>query len=162
VALVARGGGVDEELAVVGDAAGGEDLPVDAPAAAVLAVARPGDEEVAAGVHRHGRVDLVAGRGGVDEELAALGHPGGVVALRVDAHAVAVLTGAGPGHGEVAVDRVDRHGGVALVAGSEGVDAELTPLGRAGRVVALGEDAEAAAVLPAAGPGDHEIALRVH
>ena len=54
-ALGAGGEGVDAELVALGDAGGVVALGVDAVAAAVLAVARPGDDEVAVGVHRHRR-----------------------------------------------------------------------------------------------------------
>src|SRR5205823_1123841 len=108
VRLVAGAGGVDAELAADGRAGGGIALAVDAPAAAVLAVARPGDDEVAGAVHRHGGRALVTGGGGVDAELAAQGRAGGGVTLGVDAPAAAVLALTLPNDDEVA-GPVGRH-----------------------------------------------------
>ena len=122
-------------------------LGVDAVVAAVLAVALPGDDEVAGGVHGHGGHGLAVGRVGVDLELAALGDPGGVVPLGVDAVVAAVLVAvAGPGDDEVA-GGVHGHRRGELLAGPEGVDLELAALGDAVVVVPLGVDAVAAAVL---------------
>jgi hypothetical protein len=56
---------------------------------------------------------------------------------------------------------VHRHRGVGLVAGGERVHLELAVLGDAGGVEALGEDAQARAVVEAL-PGDHEVAVGVH
>src|SRR5207247_885597 len=78
VALVARGGDVDWELAAERHAGGGVAAGVDAVAAAVLG-AVPNDDEVAIRVHRHRRHMLVAGGVGVDWELRALRHALGVV-----------------------------------------------------------------------------------
>src|SRR5581483_4691828 len=100
--LVVGGRAVDAELAALGDAGGAVALGVDAPAAAVLSVALPGDDEVAGAVHGHRGRQLVVGGRAVDAELAALGDAGGAVALRVDAPAAAVLVLALPGHDEVA------------------------------------------------------------
>src|SRR5262249_31113820 len=92
VLLVSRGGRIDTELAALGNAGRVIALSVDAPAAAVLAVARPGDHVVAVAVHRDPRALLVAGGGGVNAGLAPLGDAGRVVALGVDAPAAAILT----------------------------------------------------------------------
>src|SRR5205807_799306 len=136
---------------------------VNAPAAAVLAIARPGNQEVAGEpVDRDGGVGLVADGGEVDAELAALRPARGIVHLRLDAPAAAVLAIARPGDDEIAAEPVHRHGGGGLIAGGGGVDAELAPLGRARAAVELPEDAQAAAVLAIARPGDDEIARVVH
>src|SRR5262249_45158310 len=94
-------------------------LGVDAPAAAVLAVAGPSNHEVAQAVHRHGRIGLVARGGGVDLERAALHGAAAVEALGVDAPAAAVLALAGPGD-HVVARQVAGHG--LVVAGSRLLD----------------------------------------
>src|SRR5205807_1943251 len=136
-------------------------LSVDVPAGSVLAVGGPGDQEVAGGVHRDRGPDLVGGRGGVDLELVAPRVAGGVVAAGEDAPAAAVLAVARPGDEEAAI-RIDGHGGQGLVAGGGGVDLELVAQRVAGGVVAAGEDAPAAAVLPVARPRHHERAVPIH
>ena len=69
-ALGAGGVGVDLELAGESSAGAREAAGEDAVARAVLAVALPGDDEVAVGVHRHRRDALVVRGVGVDLELA--------------------------------------------------------------------------------------------
>src|SRR5262249_31197169 len=146
--LVLVGDGVDAELAALGDARGVVALGEDVPAvAAGLDVTLPDDEEAAARTHADDGIGLVALGEGVDAELAALGAARGGVALGVDVPAVAAgLVMALPDDDEV-VGGVHRDGGVHLVILGAGVDAELAALRSAGRVVALGVDAPAAAVL---------------
>src|SRR5205807_10271293 len=70
--LLAVGGvGVDAELAAQRGPGGAEPLGADAVAAAVLAAAVPGDDEVAGRVRRDGRGRLRVGGEGVDPELRA-------------------------------------------------------------------------------------------
>src|SRR5439155_954978 len=145
------GGGTDLELAALGRARRVVPLPVDPKAAAVLALAGPGDDEVAGRVHGYRGDELDIGRGGIDAELAALGHPRRVVPLPVYATAAAVLALAGPGHHEVA-GRVHRHRGEILSIGGGGTDAELAALGHSRRVVPLPVYPKAATVLVLAGP----------
>ena len=119
-----RGVGVDLELGSLGHAGGVITLGIDAVAAAVLAVALPGDDEVAGGIHGHLGKSLIAGGVGVDLEFAALGHAGRVVALGVDAVAAAILAIALPGDDEVA-GGIHGHAGEFLIAGGVRVDLEL-------------------------------------
>src|SRR5262249_61592144 len=92
-------------------------LGVNAPAAAVVVLARPGDDEVPVRVDRDRGELLVVGGGGVDAELAAERVARGVVALGVDPPGLAaILALARPSDDEVAVG-VHRHRGVPLVAG---------------------------------------------
>ncbi|MGL4464381.1 MAG: hypothetical protein ACRC1K_19690 [Planctomycetia bacterium] len=124
--LDVRGGGSDAELAPLRDAGGvvasGDDVQVGT----VRAVAGPGDDEIAVGVQRHARLELKARGESVDAEFASLRRAAGVVALGVDAVAVAVLNAAGPDDDEVSVG-VHRHFRVRLVAAGEGVDEEFVP-----------------------------------
>src|SRR5262249_44261751 len=153
--LVVGGGGVDAELATQSCPRGVVALGVDAPAVAVLAVARPGDGEHAGGMHRDGRRGLVAGGGTVDEEIPAPRASGSVIALAEDTQMISVLVAARPDDDKIAVG-VHRDSRVLLVAGGGAVDAKLaTPRG-SGDVEALSVDAPAIAVLVVAGPGDHE------
>src|SRR5262249_35626595 len=149
--LVVRGGHVDAELAAQGVARGVVAPGVDAPAAAVLVAALPGDDEVAPGVHGDRGAGLVARGGRVDAEVTAPGGARGVVALGVAAPAAAVLVGTLPGGDEVARG-VHGDRGAGLVARGGGVDAELPAQGVARRVVAPGVDAPATAVRVAALP----------
>src|SRR5262249_2909985 len=126
-------------------AVGVEAPRVDAPAAAVLVVARPGDDETTVSRHRHRRVKLVVIRGDVDAELTAQRVAARVVAPRVDAPAAlaivaplavpaggaAILTLAGPRHHEITL-AVHPHGpraaGGGLLLARGGVDQELRVL----------------------------------
>src|SRR5262249_11267985 len=109
VHLVVLGGGADAELAALGHTRGIVALGVNAPAVAVLLLALPGNDEIAAGVHCDSRVELVMVGGGVNAELAADRVAGGVVALGVDTPAVAVLVLARPDHHEIS-GRICRNG----------------------------------------------------
>jgi hypothetical protein len=124
----------------------GEDARAIGISGVVLAEAIPRHDEVAVGVHGHGRQPLIASGEGVDLELGPLGHTRGVEAPGEDALIAAVLAGTLPRHDEVAVG-VHGHGRRLLNARGEVVDLELGPLGRTRSVEALGEDAVAAAVL---------------
>src|SRR5262249_12886613 len=157
--LVARSGGVDAELVAQGDTAGAEPTSVHPPAAAVLVVARPGDDEVTAAVHRDRGIILVVRGVLVDLDLAGQGDPGGGVDAGPDP-----VAGAGvvrPGDDEVAVGG-HRHRGAPLLAGGGDVDEELEALRHPLGVVALGVYAALAAVLAVAGPDDHVVAAGVH
>src|SRR5207247_603558 len=137
----------------------------DVPVVAVLGEALPRDHEVSVGVGGHGRLALVKGGGGVDAELRALCHPGGVVALGIDAVARAVLVRVLPRHDEVSVGvaghagrwRRFRYKETTRSAGSAG--AEVPALRRPCGVVPLGINSAGptAAVLPR----HHEIAVGV-
>ncbi len=72
--LVARGGGIDKELAANAAAVFGIVLGKDTPAIAVLAGALPDDDVAAVAKRRHDRCHLVAGFSRVD--LVLLGHDG--------------------------------------------------------------------------------------
>src|SRR2546421_198677 len=80
--LAAGGEAVDPELAAQRRAGGAVALRVDAAEATVLAVARPGDDEVAGRVRRHRGERLATGGVGVSTELASERRAGGAVALR--------------------------------------------------------------------------------
>src|SRR5207302_1754566 len=89
ILLVPGSGRVDAEFTIDLAAVGGRDnLAVYTPAAAILAVALPGNDDVAAGVHRCGRGRLIARGGGVDLGLATHAIAVPVVALAVDAPTV--------------------------------------------------------------------------
>src|SRR6185503_9241616 len=92
-------------------------------------------------------------------ELGAVGRSAGGVTLRVHAVLRAVLP-ALPGDDEVAVV-VHRHARGALHVAGKRVDLELAALRDARRVVAPRVDAVDRSVLPAAGPGDDEVAHAV-
>src|SRR5205085_6406601 len=98
---------------------------------------------------------------GVDAELGPQPRPGGVVALRVDAVAAAVLEVTGPGDDERTAG-VQRDRRVDLRPGRVRVDLELAALRRSGGAVPLGEDPVAAAVLRRTLPSDDEVPGRVH
>src|SRR5262249_14824582 len=132
VRLVGDGDGIDRELAALGHALGVVAPGEHSFAAAVLAVAGPGDDEVAGGVHGHGWQALVEGGIGVDLEFAALRRTLGVEALAEDPTAVAVLEQAGPDDHEVAVG-VGSHGRLVLVEVGEGVHGEYRSVGSEGR-----------------------------
>src|SRR5262249_16018968 len=134
IELAVRGGGVDAKLTAHGHARRIVALGIDAVAATVLTVARPCDDEITGRPHRQRVKLLMAGRGRIDAELAALRPARRVVALGVNAARPAVLIRAGPGDDKVA-RRVHGDGGPHLVVGCGRVDEELAPLGRAGRVV---------------------------
>src|ERR1051325_2424426 len=85
---------------------------------------RPGDDEIAGGIHGGGGIALVLKRRRVDEELPAHGSAGGVISLPIDAPCAAVGTVAGPEDDEIACG-IDGDGGVGLIVGGDGVDAEF-------------------------------------
>src|SRR5262249_10661116 len=97
------------------------------------------------------------GLGGPGEEDALHVRPALLEALRVDAAAAAVLVQAVPGNGEVA-QRVHAHAVGGLVVPGCGVDADFPAQSGPRGVGARSVNAEAAAVLPLARPGDHEVA----
>jgi len=112
---------------------------VDAVLAAVLAVAGPGDHEVAGRVRRHRRAALGVGGDGVDLELAPQRRPGGAVAAGVDAGAAAVL--AKLDQAMTKSPAASRHRRLILTAGGELVDWNSPPCGTPAELKALGEDA---------------------
>ena len=136
---------------------GRADAPAEAaPAVAVAQEIVPGHDVVALGVDGDA-VQVLAARGeGVDRELGAHAIAGGVVALRADLEPPDVAL---PAHDEPPVgSHADR--GILLAAGKIRVHLELGSRARAGGVVALAEDAVAAAVLGGALPHDDEAAVR--
>jgi hypothetical protein len=159
--LTAGGEAVDPELAICRVARGVVALGEDAISTAVLAITPPHHDEVAVGVHGHGRLLLTVRREAVDLELATCRVARGVVALGEDAVPVAVLAVALPRHDEVAVG-VHGHGRDHLNACREAVDLERGSLRIARGIVALGEDAVLAAVLAVAVPRHDEVAVGVH
>ncbi len=149
---------IDAELAAERRAVGRVALRVHPGAAAILVVGAPGHDEAAALEHRHRRFVLRAGGRGVDAELAAGGRAIGVVALRVDAVAAAVLAVVAPDHHEAAVgERGDL--GLVLLARGRGVHPELGTDRAAVVGVALRVDPPAAAVLAVRGPRRDEAAV---
>src|SRR5262249_18766062 len=118
--LIADGRRVDELLVSQSVAGRVEALGIDPPAAAILVVARPRDDEVARAVKGHRGTLLVAGGGRIDAELVAQGVAVGVELAGIDIPAVAVLEVAWPGDDETPSDerglaRVGRNpGGAAL------------------------------------------------
>src|SRR5262249_27937335 len=150
--LVAGGEGVGLEL-VAQRRAGGAVLPgVHAPAGAVLAVALPDDDEVAARIHGHAGEMLVASRGRVDLELVAARRAVRGEAAGEDAPAIAILTVTRPGDHEVA-QRIHRHARIRLLPGGVALDGELAAEGAAvgGIALAINTPAEVRGV---AGPDD--------
>ena len=115
----------------------------------------PGNDKIAGPVHRYTAQYLIARSRGVDQELAALRHTAGVVALRIDPFATTILSGAAPGDDKVAAG-IHANVRQRLVARRGAIDAKLTALRHTARVVALRIDARAAAVLGRTGPGDDE------
>jgi hypothetical protein len=128
---------------------------------AVLALALPGNDEVAIARHGHRRAELVARGVVVDPELGRLGDAGGIEAPGEDAIAEPSWLGLYQANDEVAVARAC-HGRVVLVARGIDVDLELGSLGDAGPVEAPGEDAKVGAVLVLALPGNDEVAVARH
>src|SRR5262249_16035376 len=100
VHLIAHGRGVDPELTPQRYSSWIVALAVHAPAATVLAIARPGKDRVTRSVHGHGGIHLVADRVGVYLECIAEGGPRLIVALGVDSPAATL---ARPSNYEVAV-----------------------------------------------------------
>ena len=143
--LLAFGRGVDQGLGAEGIAVHVVALGIDAIAGAVLK-RLPGHDVAAVRERSHGRIPLIACGRGADAGLAADGIAIRIVALGIDAVAGAVLAVRRPGH-DVAAVRERGHGRRRLVAGGRGVDAGLAADGIAIRIVALGIDAPAGAVL---------------
>src|SRR5207244_1263770 len=97
VGLVAGRGGVDQGLDAEGRSQEAVPPQVDSPGAGrILAVAGPGDAEVAGPVHGHGGIALVVGGGDIDAELPRQSDTEGRVTPGVDAGAATVLSGARP------------------------------------------------------------------
>src|SRR6185503_1642705 len=155
---VARGVGVDPELAPLPDSGGVESL-AEYVVAPVLD-GRPDDLEGPVLVRGHGGGRLQPGRVGVDLELGPLRRSGRVEPPAEDAVVVAVLTLAGPYDDEVATG-VGGHPGRRLIAGGERADVELASLAGSGRGEALAEDAISAPILGVAMPYDDEVAIRL-
>ncbi len=126
----------------------------------VVAVAGPGDHEVASRVHADVGIVLVAAGGGVHLEFGAEGVAVGVEALCVDVP-VAAFAAALPNDREVPA-AVDGHAGEHLVAGRCRVDLELRsdPVPR--DIESLAVDAPAVAVLALTRPDDDKAAAGVH
>ena len=125
--LVLVGAGIDAELGACRAAIGRVTLAVDPGAAAVLAVAAPGDDPAAA--CQGGDLGFVLGVAGdgVDAELPAHRVVVAVVALAVDAPAAAVGAALVGPHHHIATVAHPRDGGVNLVARHGGVDHLLQP-----------------------------------
>ena len=103
----------------------------------LVGVAGVGDDEVAAGVHGHGRVVLLEGAG-ADLDDAADRDAGGAEPLGQDVGVAAGL-GLRPGHDEVALG-VHGHRGGAYSSTPAAGDDDLRPRLLAGRVEPLGPD----------------------
>ncbi|CAH0356432.1 hypothetical protein AQB9606_04710 [Aquabacterium sp. CECT 9606] len=158
--LLPRCRDVDPELRTLGHATGVVALGIDAITRAILRIARPGNDEVAAVIHADLATLLDVRVGRVDLELGALGHATGVVTLGIDTIVVAILAIAGPGDDEAR--GVHRDGGIELVGRRVGVDAELAALSDTAGVVALRVDAVTRSVLRDAAPGDDKVAIGIH
>ena len=96
VVLVADGRSVEQNRGVLGNTGCVITLAVDAITRVVGGVVLPGDDEAAVGQARHMRVILNAAGSRVDSELRAYRDAAGVVALRIDPVAAAVLAVGGP------------------------------------------------------------------
>ena len=165
--LVPGRGGIDGKLVAHSRGVDRKTLCKNAAAAAVLVLARPGNEKTSAGVHGNRGMALVALGGRVHQKLIARGGARVVETTGINARRVAVLAGACPGDNKITVPAgrgIFPHGNrrEVLVGGGVLVDAKLTALRLSGGVVATGIDAVTAAVLIKAGPSDHEIAVRIH
>ena len=114
--LAAGGELVNPELTAVRRAVGVEALAEHRAAAAVLAaVVVPDDDEIAVREHRHARLVLVIGGGGVDQELATELGARTVEALSIDTDAAAVLRLVGAVHDDKTAVGARRHVGFVLV-----------------------------------------------
>ena len=159
---------VDAELGARGRPVGMVRLGVHVIVAvvAVLAVAHPGDHDVAIRTHRDRRGGLVPVGEGVDLEFAAGRGPVGVEPLGEHTGVVAVLgvpvrAGAVPRDHEPTVP-VHGHVGDHLRAGRVGVDGELVARGGAVRLEQARTDLAPATPLADAVPHDHETAGGAH
>ena len=105
-------------------------LSVDAVAAG--AVALPGDDEVALGIHGHRGVCLTARREAVDLEFAADFRATGIVELGVDAVAAAILAVALPDD-DIISRGIRGNFRILLIARGERIGLELTAGGHRGQ-----------------------------
>ncbi len=114
---------VDAEFAALSHAAGVVALGIDPVAGAVRAgLIGPGHQKTAVGKAHDARIELMAGRGGIDPEFRAGRNPQGRIALGIDAVASrCILSQRGP-HDDVAAAGECRDSGVTLVAVGIGVD----------------------------------------
>ena len=126
--LIVGGLGADLELTAHRAAAGVVHLPVDARAAAVLAVGFPGDNEAAACQGANDGLGLIVARRRVDQELTADGIPAAIEPLAVDPEIAAILV-VGLPDDHIAAPRKPYRGGVVLVAGCCGVDLDFRRAG---------------------------------
>ena len=148
VVLGAGAGGVHQELPAHGQAIGVVALAVDAPAAGVVGAVLPGDDPApAARAGEPGDMGVVlrAACGTVDTDLTAHRHAHGVVALHVDAVAVAILPRGGP-HDDVAAVGQHPDLGLVLGVGVVGVDDFLAPHQRLAIQLARDVDGDQAGV----------------
>src|SRR5262249_11430035 len=132
---------------------------VHAETVSVLQTARPGDDEVAAGVDGDAVHPLIIRGGGVDAELGAELRAGRIEALGIPAVTAAVGPGIAPGDHEAA----GVHGDHRLPLGAAGgrVHLDFAALGHARGVVALGPNSGVGAT-DISGPRDDEVAVNVH
>ena len=157
--LVAGRVRVHHEVVAAGSAASEEAAGPHGGAAALAAAVEPGHHEVAGRVEGGGGIGLHPAGGGVDLELAAQPRRRGVEALGEDLEVRAPL--AQVGDHEAAV-RAHGHAGRALDAGGVGVHQEGGAHRRPARAVALSVHGLAVVVgRVVAGPGHHEVAVRV-
>src|SRR5262249_17841886 len=133
IPLVAHHGRVDTEVVALGLTPLVEAPGIHAPAVAVLAVARPGDDKFAVSIHGCGRLLLVTTRRAVDAELSTQRYAASVIELSVDAIAAAGLH-RGPSNYKVAV-LAHAHRRVHLVVGSGRVHLKGTAHRQAMRVI---------------------------
>ena len=97
----------------------------------------------------------------IDLELSAERVSVAVVALSVDAKIASVLIETFPGDDKVTAG-IHRHGGMSLVIGGVGVDAEFVPYRTAIAIVSLSIDTKVTAVLEFTHPSDDKVAVGIH
>ena len=158
--LIADRGAVSLELTAAGRAIGVVALGENAAAAAVLALAGPGDGEIAGRVPGNCREVLVSRRGSVYQKLAADGRTRSAESLGIYPVAAPVLGQTGPGDQKVTIV-VHGNRRKGLRVGRRRIDLERIALGRAGTVEALGKHSQAAAIAAIVRPHQHEIAVGV-
>ncbi|MNF52778.1 hypothetical protein D3C84_341370 [compost metagenome] len=135
--LGAGSGRVDHDLPADLDAIDIVTLQATGPAAAILAIGRPGDHEATIGKPGDLGIVLQVQGGGVDPGFATQLDAGGAIALHEDLRVPGGAFG-DPGHHIAAVEQ-GSHGRVVLYAGHDRIDAGFHTYLEAPGVVALGE-----------------------
>ncbi|EXI75076.1 MAG: hypothetical protein AW07_01310 [Candidatus Accumulibacter sp. SK-11] len=163
--LMVGGVGVDLELALAAglqEVAGVVETAAEYAVAAgihVVRVAGPSDDEAAV-VGGHAGLVLGTGSGGVDQELAALGHAGSVEALRENAITAAVGAVVVAPDDDKATVGQGSDAGIGLGAAGGGVHPELGTNGYAVGIHPLSKNSFATAILSLRDPGGHVASAR--